>query len=61
MGSESVAHEAEGEWGIDSEAMWARGIIVLVKKIIETKHLALAARFKFFFGDKTIQFVTGGL
>lgn len=31
------------------------------KKIIETKHLALGARFKFFFADKTIQFVTGGL
>ena len=30
MGSESIAHEAEG-WVIDSEAMRARGIIVLVK------------------------------
>ena len=29
MGSESIAHEAE--WAIDSEAMRARGIIVLVK------------------------------
>ena len=29
MGSESIAHEAEG--AIDSEAMRARGIIVLVK------------------------------
>ena len=43
MGSESIAHEAiilwyslvflahEAEWAIDSEAMRARGIIVLVK------------------------------
>ena len=33
MGSESTAHEAEGqaERAIDSEAMRARGIIVLVK------------------------------
>ena len=33
MGSELIAHEAEqrAEWAIDSEAMWARGIIVLVK------------------------------
>ena len=30
MGSESIAHEAETEWAIDSEAMRARGIIVLV-------------------------------
>ena len=42
MGSESIAHEAE--WAIDSEAMRARGIIVLVKsnwlvKNIETKRL----------------------
>ena len=29
MGSESIAHEAE--WAIDSEAIPARGIIVLVK------------------------------
>ena len=29
MGSELIAHEAE--WAIDSEAMKARGIIVLVK------------------------------
>ena len=29
MGSESIAHETE--WAIDSEAMRARGIIVLVK------------------------------
>ena len=29
MGSQSIAHEAE--WAIDSEAMRARGIIVLVK------------------------------
>ena len=31
MGSESIAHEAKAEWTIDSEAMRARGIIVLVK------------------------------
>ena len=39
MGSESIAHESiahesiayEAEWAIDSEAMRARGIIVLVK------------------------------
>ena len=32
MGSESIAHEAAGRiLGIDSEAMRARGIIVLVK------------------------------
>ena len=30
MGSESIAHEA-AEWAIGSEAMSARGIIVLVK------------------------------
>ena len=29
MGSVSIAHEAE--WAIDSEAMRAKGIIVLVK------------------------------
>ena len=28
MGSESIAHEAEGRMGIDSETMRARGIIV---------------------------------
>ena len=33
MGSESIAHEAEGRlgWAIDSEPMRARGIIVLEK------------------------------
>ena len=30
MGSESIAQEAE-TWAIDSEAMRARGVIVLVK------------------------------
>ena len=30
MGSKSIAHEA-AEWATDSEAMSARGIIVLVK------------------------------
>ena len=31
MGSESIAHEAEGRMGCLSEAMRARGIIVSVK------------------------------
>ena len=31
MGSESITHEASASWAIDSEAMRARGIIVLVK------------------------------
>ena len=31
MGSESIAHEVEVRPAIDSEAMRARGIIVLVK------------------------------
>ena len=31
MGSESIAHEVEAEWAIDSQAMGTRGIIVLVK------------------------------
>jgi len=31
MGSVSIALGAEGDWAIDSEAMRARGIIVLVK------------------------------
>ena len=31
MGSESIAYEAEDWIGYDSEAMRARGIIVLVK------------------------------
>ena len=31
MGSESIAHEAEGRMGYLSEAMRARGIIVSVK------------------------------
>ena len=31
MGSGSIAHENEWDWAIDSEAMRARGIIVLVK------------------------------
>ena len=49
MGTESIAHEAETDWAIDSEAMKARGIIVLVKsnmlvKSIETKQLYLAKR-----------------
>ena len=44
MGSESIANEAEGLWAIDSEAMRARGLTVLVKsnklvENIETKQL----------------------
>ena len=45
MGSESITHETDGRMGyIDSEAIRARGIIVLVKsnylvKNIETKQL----------------------
>ena len=45
MGSESIAHEVEGRMGYsDSEAMRARGIIVLVKsnqlvQNIETKKI----------------------
>ena len=31
MGSESIAHEAEGRMAIESAAMRATGIIVLVK------------------------------
>ena len=31
MGSESIAHDAEADWAIDSDAMRARGLIVLVK------------------------------
>ena len=31
MGSESIVHEAKAEWAIDSEAMRARGVIVLVE------------------------------
>ena len=32
MGSESIAHEAKAEWAIDSEAMRARGIIIVLVK-----------------------------
>ena len=38
MGSESVAHEAEAEWAIDSESMRARGIIVLLKSNLLVKN-----------------------
>ena len=63
MGSESIAHEAEGRMGaIESETMKAGGIIVLVKsnqlvkKDIETKHLSQAkARLQSFFAAKTLQ------
>ena len=33
MGSDSIVHEANPEWVIDSEAMKARGMIVFVKSI----------------------------
>ena len=61
------------EWAIDSEAMRARGIIVLVKpnwlvkKNIETKHLSqVKAREQSFFSAKTLHiwralFATSGL
>ena len=44
MGSESIADEPKAEWAIDSEALRARGIIVLVKSNylvnnVETKQL----------------------
>ena len=52
----------EPEWAIDSEAMKARGIIVLVKsnklvkKNIEPKHLSqVKARHQSFFTAKTLQ------
>ena len=37
MGSESIAHEAEGRMG--TEAMRARGIIVLVKSKLLVKNI----------------------
>ena len=52
----------KAEWAIDSEAMRARGIIVLVKiqlvgqKNIDTKHLSLGkARLESFFAAKTLK------
>ena len=47
MGSESIAREAKAEWAIDSEAIQARGIIVLLKsnylaKNIENKKILAA-------------------
>ena len=53
----------KSEWAIDSEAMRARGIIVLVnpttvvgQKNIETKHLSqVKARYESFFSAKTLQ------
>ena len=73
MGSESIVHESEGRMGIDSEAMRASGITVLVEsnwllqKNIETKHLSqIKARVQSFFTAKTLQiwqalFATSGL
>ena len=63
----------KAEWAIDSEAMRASGITVLVKsnwllqKNIETKHLSqIKARVQSFFTAKTLQiwqalFATSGL
>ena len=48
----------KAEWAIDSEAMRARGIIVLVKsnQLVETKHLSqVEARHQSFFTAKTLQ------
>ena len=39
MGSESITHES-ASWAIDSEAMRARGIIVLVKSNWLVKNIA---------------------
>ena len=39
MGSEPIAHEAEGRMGYDPEAMRARGIIVLVKSNLLVKNI----------------------
>ena len=40
MGSESIAMRPMAEWAIDSEAMRARGIIVLVKSNYLVKNIA---------------------
>ena len=37
MGSDSLVHEANPEWVIDSEAMKARGVIVFVKSMRHEK------------------------
>ena len=61
MGYESIAHEAEGRRGYDSEAMRARGIIVskiqlVGQKNIKTKHLSqVQARLQSSFTAKTLQ------
>ena len=39
MGSESTAMRPKAEWAIDSEAMRARGIIVLVKSNYLVKNI----------------------
>ena len=54
MGSESKAREAEGRTGIYSEAIRARGIIVLVKSRIQCVycvHFTLGSRGYFFLID----------
>ena len=69
MGSESKAHDAEAEWAIDSDAMRARGLIVLVKsnqlvkKNIEAKQIKpVKARLQSFFAaKKPVLFATSGL
>jgi len=58
MGSKSIAHEAEAEWAIDSEAMRARDIIVLVKFNYRDKAtLASKTRFsRHCFGFQSLRF-----
>ena len=57
----------KAEWAIDSEAMGARGIIVLVKlvgqKNIETKHLSLVKAIQppLFWFSKPALFAASGL
>jgi len=63
MGSESKPIRWKAKWAVDSEAMRARGIIIilvksnkLAKKSIETKHLSLVkGRLSSFFAAKTLQ------
>mgnify|MGYP000002371224 FL=1 len=64
-----ISLRPKAEWAIDSEAMKAKGIIVLVKsdKLVETKHLwQVKARHQYFSTAKTLQiwralFATNGL
>ena len=69
MGSESIAHGAKlkAEWAIDSEAMRARGIIVLVKsswsKISRQNNFSWqnAIQLPLFWFSKPALFATSGL